>query len=255
MVGCAIREDITNHTVIVFTGKQGLGKTTWLMNLVPQQLSDYRYSGTIKPGNRDSVIYMAESMLINLDELESLNKSELGDLKEMITKSHIRTRRAYGRNVEKYTRHASFCGSVNKTQFLTDTTGSRRFLCFESVSIDYRQTVNYDMVYAQALQLLNSGFKYWFDDVEIAKITEKNERYQVVTVEEDLLLKYFIQVETAVEGAFYTPTRMAEIISARAKMSVSNATIQNLGRALSKHNFKHIKKNGVYGYLAKEIKP
>lgn len=251
MVGCAIRDDLTNHTVIVFTGKQGLGKTTWHMNLVPPQLRYYRYSGTVKPGSRDSIVHLSESILINLDELESLNKAELGDLKEMITKGHIRLRRAYHRTVENYTRRASFCGSVNKSQFLTDVTGSRRFLCFEVNNIDYLQQINHDMVYAQALHLLNSGYKYWFDDTEIATITEKNERYQVITAEEDLLLKYFTPAD---DGLFYTATAMAEVLTARAKIGLSNSFTQNLGKALHKHQFKHVKKGRVYGYLAKEIK-
>lgn len=251
MVGCATRDDITNHTVIVFTGEQGLGKTTWHMNLVPPQLRYYRFSGTVKPGNRDSIVHMAECLLINLDELESLNKAELGDLKEMITKGHIRLRRAYHRTVENYTRRASFCGSVNKSQFLTDVTGSRRFLCFEVNSIDYLQPINYDMVYAQALHLLKNGFQYWFNDAEIATITEKNERYQVITAEEDLLMKYFTPAD---DGVFFTPTRLAEILTARAKTGLSNSFIQNLGKALQKHQFKHVKQGGVYGYLAKEIK-
>ena len=251
MVGCATRDDITNHTVPVFTGKQGIGKTTWHMNLVPQQLRYYRYSGTVKPGSRDSIVHLSESILINLDELESLNKAELGDLKEMITKGHIRLRRAYHRTVENYTRRASFCGSVNKSEFLTDVTGSRRFLCFEATAINNEHGINLDMVYAQALHLLNTGFQYWFDEAEIAVITEKNERYQVITAEEDLLLKYFAP---AADGFFYTPTAMAEILTARAKLGLNNSFVQNLGKALQKHEFKHLKRGGVYGYLAKEIK-
>src|SRR5690606_13397707 len=35
MVACAINEDITNQAVLILTGKQGIGKTTWLKNLVP----------------------------------------------------------------------------------------------------------------------------------------------------------------------------------------------------------------------------
>ena len=72
-VATAVSEKITNHSVIVFAGKQGLGKTTWHLNLVPPALSEYKFSGTIKPSNKDSAIHLSECLLINLDELESLN--------------------------------------------------------------------------------------------------------------------------------------------------------------------------------------
>ena len=37
-----------------------------------------------------------KGLLINLDELENLNRTEIGTLKELITKTHIRIRTAYG---------------------------------------------------------------------------------------------------------------------------------------------------------------
>ena len=92
MVGCALDEKVINHTVVVFSGKQGIGKTTWLENLIPKQLKNYLFSGTINPNNKDTLIHLTECMLINLDELENLNRSEIGSLKEIITKTQIRTK-------------------------------------------------------------------------------------------------------------------------------------------------------------------
>ncbi|OYY23303.1 MAG: hypothetical protein B7Y69_04695 [Sphingobacteriia bacterium 35-40-8] len=52
MVAGLLIDKIVNHTVIVFSGKQGVGKTTWILNLVPPQLTEYSFSGTINPGNK-----------------------------------------------------------------------------------------------------------------------------------------------------------------------------------------------------------
>ena len=71
MVGCVLDDKVINHTVIVFSGKQGLGKTTWVEKLVPKQLKEYLFSGTINPNNKDTLDQLAECMLINLDELEN----------------------------------------------------------------------------------------------------------------------------------------------------------------------------------------
>ena len=179
MVGGVLNDKVINHTVIVFSGKQGLGKTTWVENLIPKQLKEYLFSGTINPNNKDTLIHLAECMLINLDELENLNRSEIGSLKEIITKTQIRMRRAYGHNNETMPRRASFAGSVNTSQFLNDTTGSRRFLCFEVENIQYQHNVNINLVYAQALHLFHNDFRYWFNQEEIKSITENNEQYQL----------------------------------------------------------------------------
>ena len=56
MVGCVLDDKVINHTVIVFSGKQGLGKTTWVEKLVPKQLKEYLFSGTINPNNKDTLV-------------------------------------------------------------------------------------------------------------------------------------------------------------------------------------------------------
>ena len=184
MVGCVLDDKVINHTVIVFSGKQGLGKTTWVEKLVPKQLKEYLFSGTINPNNKDTLVQLAECMLINLDELENLNRSEIGSLKEIITKTQIRMRKAYGHNNETMPRRASFAGSVNTAQFLNDSTGSRRFLCFELEGIKYQHDVDINMAFSQALFLFKSGFRFWFDQEEIKNITANNEQYQLHIPEE-----------------------------------------------------------------------
>ena len=253
MVGCAIDERTINHTVIVFSGKQGIGKTTWMLNLIPQQLKEYCYSGTINPNNKDTLINLSECIFINLDELENLNRSEIGTLKEIITKSQIRMRRAYGHNNESMIRRASLGGSVNTAQFLNDTTGSRRFLCFEVLEIAYRHKISMANVFAQALHLFNSGFKFWFDKDEIKTISANNEQYQMKTVEEEMLLTYFAKIDNIENATFLSTSEIAAKISVFCKMNVSNSTINLLGKALHKHGFMRRKRAGRYVYAVREI--
>ncbi|WP_396147380.1 VapE domain-containing protein [Flavobacterium sp.] len=248
MVGCVLDEKIINHTVIVFSGKQGLGKTTWVEKLVPKQLKEYLFSGTINPNNKDTLVQLAECMLINLDELENLNRSEIGSLKEIITKTQIRMRKAYGHNNETMPRRASFAGSVNTAQFLNDSTGSRRFLCFELEGIQYQHEVNIDDVFSQALYLFKSGFRHWFDQEEIKNITENNEQYQLRSPEEELLLTWFEPCEKEKANAFLNASQIATKLAEKAKININDGTINKLGKALKKHNFTRLKKNGIFVY-------
>ncbi len=248
MVGCVLDDKVINHTVIVFSGKQGLGKTTWVEKLVPKQLKEYLFSGTINPNNKDTLVQLAECMLINLDELENLNRSEIGSLKEIITKTQIRMRKAYGHNNETMPRRASFAGSVNTAQFLNDSTGSRRFLCFELEGIQYQHEVNIDDVFSQALYLFKSGFRHWFDQEEIKNITENNEQYQLRSPEEELLLTWFEPCEREKANNFLNASQIAAKLAERAKITITDGTINKLGKALKKHNFLRLKKNGIFVY-------
>lgn len=73
-VACSIDDSVVNQTVLIFKGKQGIGKSTYLLNLVPGPLQSYIYSGVLNPSDKDTMSNLAECFLINLDELETLTK-------------------------------------------------------------------------------------------------------------------------------------------------------------------------------------
>lgn len=253
MVGCVLDDKVINHTVIVFSGKQGLGKTTWVEKLVPKPLKEYLFSGTINPNNKDTLVQLSECMLINLDELENLNRSEIGSLKEIITKTQIRMRKAYGHNNETMPRRASFAGSVNTAQFLNDSTGSRRFLCFELEGIKYQHDVDINMAFSQALFLFKSGFRFWFDQEEIKSITENNEQYQLHSPEEELLLTWFEPCERENASLFLNASQIGAKLAERAKINLNDGTINKIGKALKKHNFVRLMRKGSPVYALKEF--
>ena len=253
MVGCVLDDKVINHTVIVFSGKQGLGKTTWVEKLVPKPLKEYLFSGTINPNNKDTLVQLSECMLINLDELENLNRSEIGSLKEIITKTQIRMRKAYGHNNETMPRRASFAGSVNTAQFLNDSTGSRRFLCFELEGIKYQHDVDINMAFSQALFLFKSGFRFWFDQEEIKNITANNEQYQLHSPEEELLLTWFEPCPKEEATLFLNASQIAAKLADRTKLNLNDGTINKLGKALKKHNFTRLMRQGKPVYAVKEF--
>jgi len=253
MVACVTNDKAINQTVIVFSGKQGVGKTTWIEKLIPKPLKDYMFSGTINPNNKDTLIHLAECMLINLDELENLNRTEIGTLKELITKTHIRMRKAYGHNNETLPRRASFAGSVNTAQFLNDTTGSRRFLCFEVEHIEYAHNIDINNAYAQARQLYKDGFRYWFNQEEIKEINLNNEQYQIRSPEEELLLTWFEIADRDTANNFLNTTQIATKLAERAKLNITDGTVMKLGKALKKHGYLRLSKKSGYVYAVKEL--
>lgn len=248
-IACAIEPKVTNHTVIVLAGKQGVGKTTWIQNLIPNCLKSYYYSGVINPNNKDTLIHMSECLLINLDELESLNKSEIGDLKALITKESIRIRKPYGIDSENYIRRASFAGSVNKGEFLTDTTGNRRFLCFDVENIDHLTKFDMDKVFAQAFYLYHNKFKYWFTADEIELVNQQNEKFRTITLEEEWLMHNYEPCELGEEHEVKSSMELVKLMAETHKVVNPNTTAKILGMALKARGFKTVKRSQRKVYL------
>lgn len=240
MVACATLPDKENHTVLILKSEQGKGKTSWCSQLIPTELQGYCQSGALNPYSKDSIITLSECIFVNFDELGSLNTREMNKLKELITKGVVRERLPYGRNAETLIRRASCAGSVNDAQIFEDLTGSRRFLCFEALEIDYITPIDYINVYSQAVALLNSGFKYWLSGSEIQEINDNNEDFRIRTPEEELLFTYFRQPTPESEKIQYlTATEILRHLCLRSSLQITKKGAMTIGTTLKKHGFEH----------------
>lgn len=255
MVAGWMYDDVVNHQVLVLIGRQGTGKTTWLEHLMPPELRDYvTKQASVRELSKDDRIRVAEFGLINMDEIDSCSPRELNVLKSLITTADVNERAAYGHTKERRMRVASFCASGNNKQFLSDDTGNRRWLPFEVESIQnpFHTTIPYNLMYAQAVWLIQQGYNYWFDMDEIAQLETHNETYRQTRNEEELLGVYFEPVEpTEPKAVFMT----ASEIHAKLKMwgSIEKPMPSNkFGECLRKAGYK--KKclhSGQKGYVVK----
>lgn len=243
-VACAIDTNMENHTVLLLSGGQGLGKTTWCRNLVPPELREYTYSGNLDPSSKDASLLLSDCFLILLDELSGQSSMELNRLKAMITKNYVHERRAYAHNSETYERRASFAATVNDSQVLSDRTGSRRFLCFEAARIDYLSPVDYKNVYAQALALYKDGFKCWFSDTDITEINANNEPFQQSSPEEELFYTYFRKPRRFEAFLQLSSSEILAKIAEKTRMPITKINVVNLGKMLKRAGFEHFVRNG-----------
>jgi hypothetical protein len=249
LVASAVEPTAVNQTAIIFVGSQGIGKSRWLSRLVPKELSRYQYVGNLDPNNKDTMVYLSECLLINLDELETLRKAEIGALKSIMTQQSIKIRRPYDRLPENLVRRASFVGSINQTEFLNDPTGSRRFLTFEVESFDFNAIPDMDKVMAQAFALFKNGERWWFDEAEINSINERNKTFTIRGHEEELLLEVLPKPVFGQEKEWMTATAIAERIHIyRNDFRVDKASVRDLGYALVKNGYAFKKPNNVKKY-------
>ena len=249
-----------NHTCLVLTGEQGKFKTTFLDLLCPSKLHGYSYTGKIYPQEKDTLTYIGQNLIVNIDDqLKALNKRDENELKNLITCPMVKYRMPYDKYVEEHPHLASFVASVNGNDFLTDPTGSRRFLPFEVLSIDIERakTISMDNVYAEAKALLKSGFRYWFEDDEIAELYRESEDFQVQTAEMELLLRCF---EKPTEDESYSLMTTTEILTYLGIYTHQPLVAKRMGEALKKAGYIKVSKrrNGgspIYVYKIRKILP
>jgi len=249
-----------NHTCLVLTGEQGKFKTTFLDLLCPPALHGYSYTGKIYPQEKDTLTYIGQNLIVNIDDqLKALNKRDENELKNLITCPMVKYRMPYDKYVEEHPHLASFVASVNGNDFLTDPTGSRRFLPFEVLSIDIEKAkrISMDKVYAEAKALLKSGFRYWFDDDEIAELYRESEDFQVQTAEMELLLRCF---EKPTEDESYSLMTTTEILTYLGIYTHQPLVAKRMGEALKKAGYIKVSKrrNGgspIYVYKIRKILP
>ena len=250
-----------NHTCLVLTGEQGKFKTTFLDLLCPPALHGYSYTGKIYPQEKDTLTYIGQNLIVNIDDqLKALNKRDENELKNLITCPMVKYRMPYDKYVEEHPHLASFVASVNGNDFLTDPTGSRRFLPFEVLAIDIERAkeISMDAVYTEAKALLNAGFRYWFNDEEITELYKESEDFQVQTAEMELLLRCFEKpTEDNPHCAYMTTT---EILAYLGVYTHQPLTLKRMGEALKRAGFEKVSKrregsSPVYVYKIRKILP
>lgn len=191
---CATEESFCNKQAFVLVHeKQNSGKSTFIRFLCPPVLKNY-IAEDIEDG-KDGDIALTENLFINLDELAYLSKSEINKYKSRFSATQVKKRRPYGKKSETFQRIASFVGSTNDQEFLKDSTGSVRFLCFNIENIDwnYSKDININQVYAQAVEMVKRGEHNHGEMTsdELNNNEENNEQFKVSTLEKELVEKYF----------------------------------------------------------------
>ena len=179
--------------ILVFQGAQGLGKTLWFKRLANYE-SGWLYEGaTLNPSDKDSVKRAVSHWIVELGEIEStFKKSDIDQLKAFITARSDELRLPYDRGFSRYQRRTAFYASVNAREFLTDTSGNRRFWVIPVRSINFNHGIDMQQLWAEVKETMYvPGQKNWFlspDEREM--LNDSNEIYRTQSSVEDLILEH-----------------------------------------------------------------
>ena len=240
--------DRVNHEILVLIGRQGIYKTTWFHFLLPPELRNYYVAkNNSRRMSKDDRLLMAEAGLICLEEIVSMTDEEVAQIKAAVSLPQVVERAAYARNKEVRPHLASFCGTGNHLNFLTDITGNRRWLPFEVENIlrPYDHPLDYTGLYSQVMHLWQSGFAYWFNQEEIRNLAKHISHFEAPNMEEDQIRKHFRVPAPGEAYEVYSVADVLSVINLEQKVVLSPTKV---GMFLNKLGFKSIRTNKVRGY-------
>ena len=164
-------------------------------------------------------------------------------------------RKPYGTAIQEIRRYASFIGTSNQKDLLTDPSGSRRFICIEVTGpIRTNVSINYRQLYAQAMNAISKGERYWLDDTDEDILKQTNQEFEQPTPLEQLFLCYFQAAQAEDEGIWMTPMEILSFLQKKTKDRLTINKVAYFGRTLRKLGISSRRRNrGTEYYVIMRI--
>ena len=164
---------------LILEGEQGIRKSTALRVLTEPWFTDE----VADIGSKDAALQTRGVWVIEIAELESLSRSDVGKIKAFMSRMTDRFRPPYGKRPIDSPRQCVFAGSVNHPTYLRDETGGRRFWPVECkaavIDVDGLAAAR-DQLWAEAASQYFDGKPWWLDSVKLNReaTEEQADRYE-----------------------------------------------------------------------------
>lgn len=218
---------------LLISREQGMLKSTFCKALMPKVLSDYYMDSFELTSQGQMEQKMAEMGLISLDEFDRFPASKMPVLKNVMQMATLNLRKAHQKNYRVLPRLASFIGTSNRKDLMTDPTGSRRFVCVEVEKKIDCEGIEHSQIFAQLKSELAAGAPYWFSEKEEHEIQEHNSAYYRRSAAEEVFYSVF---RGAKKGEECCQLSLAEIFKRLKKQNpaaMRDANMVQLGQALT----------------------
>jgi len=248
--------------VLTFAGKQGIGKTSWFRNLIPDGM--FSEGLVLDPHNKDTLIKATNYLVCELGELDATFKRDIPALKAFISSQTDEIRHPYAPKTSTHPRRTVFCATVNQTNFLVDQTGNSRFWPVQVLKTDFLavkqmkdsgELHNFwreiDMMY-QACIAGRQEFRWWIGYEESDMLSEVSERFIRESAGESMLRESFDMDAPAIH--WLSTTEIMHAVGLRMSdhnyVAKKNEVLESLRRITGQGTAKRFQRNGAreYGY-------
>ena len=162
---------------VIISTQQGLHKSTFCRMLVPHSLQAYYIDRFDITAQSHFEQRLATSALINMDEFDRYTPSAMASLKNIMQMQSSNFRKMRSERYLSLHRTASFIATSNQRELLSDTTGSRRFLCQEVQQPIDCTPLEHKQLFAQLKHELLRGERSWLNKDEERQWEEHNKIY------------------------------------------------------------------------------
>lgn len=224
---------------ILISNEQGLGKSTFCRQLLPDSLRGYYLDNlNLSPGTSPEK-KLVNKGLINLDEFDKTGEKRQPDLKNLLQMLSVPVYRGKRLGYVTEPRLASFIGTTNSRQILCDVTGSRRFLCVEVKQFIPDEALEHKQLYAQLKQEVLNGERDYLNKEEEKELQRKNKKYYRQSLLEDVFFACFRAPVGEEEGRWLTAAQMFQVMAKRNPSALRGVSAKMLSYRLSGMGLKY----------------
>ena len=179
-------------TMVIFAGKQGLGKTSLI-----EKMSKGWFTDSIKTFEGKEASEILQGVwLVEIAELDAFKKTDEARIKQFISQRTDRFRAAYGRHVKDLPRCCIFFGTTNAATFLRDRTGGRRFWPVDVGLFPQKKSIwgdldrEIDQLWAEAVMRWRMGESLILTEELEAEAKAEQETHREVSSKEGVILDF-----------------------------------------------------------------
>lgn len=232
-------------TVLVFQGGQGARKSSAF-----EILGGEWFAGSqLNLADKDSKLLAAQNWIIELGELASLQKAEIEQYKMFLSSREDKFRPPYAATIETHKRRSVFVGSTNKSHYLVDLTGNRRFWPVTCGDVDLEALArDRDQIWAEAVARFNAGNRrgdnghhWWFAPGEQHLVNQQTQDRMRVPPRTDSILTWWLRQAPDKRPSVLRANDIAADVLLIPTSQINEAVIDSVDRALQFLGFRYEK--------------
>lgn len=152
--------------LILESPSQGLKKSFGVSKLVPNRAwFSESFDGDVTA--KDTMLGLRGKWLIEIPEIDKLFRQETSDIKAFLSKQVDSYRAPYARVSQDNPRECVFVGTTNRSDYLRDETGNRRFWPVKITGLNTAAIErDRDQLWAEAVSLYRANTPWWITDNE-----------------------------------------------------------------------------------------